>query len=984
MTEKRKTLFVQVSLMAAVALAACVALGAGSALAKLAPDGAWQNSSGGWDYDTGSCSLFPAETTRPDCGSEILSRAGATNASYDTESKCTAAGFQWTAGPTCTNQWFIGHYPYDDPDYCEDPGAHYDADYVTEHADKGNPGIWDTDICRGKWVTLGTYGEDRDGCLHCHNDQYYAAYPERQKQDYLLTGHKNMSRPIADIASPWGGLPPTFTSTYGWAGSDGTFYGPNPPWDWPNGDYIVCSTTGEACEEAADCAPNACSISNDACDDASDCPATETCVAVVQTCDQANQALWIYAGWIGSTPRMHHEGSGTYSCGRCHTTGWESAKVLTKEPWLTFGATLPGSANALGSWDQWGIQCSRCHGSEVPETRSNHHPNFPGKEATSNRGEPPATGATITNLCMDCHRQETGGQPYGPDTFCDDATTPCADNTDCLPAGACTDGGTGGSGEDCWADTDCVTGETCDDFPTCSVIPTELKVGNAHGHLGFLSHWHGNHYLNSPHGRFESTFANINDEDLYDTHFPVGCTVCHDVHKSTVEAANPDGGAIREECTDCHSKSLSTLIHPGGPGTPLEDVGSDPAAPCVSCHMPEGFHLVRINVDEDYVTIPEEAFTMGPMDAPTVPDDGFEGAVWVDVDHACGQCHGGGEEQDDHHQPSNGAGYMTKAELAEAAEGIHNDQAYATFGYGIGNPNTLEVTFSAMGTYCYGPCNYYNWDFGDGETGPPWGVSGLTITHEYAAAGTYEVTLTAGKYGAQPGTATKYVTVYAPDTGPTTGGLDCETVLSETNWEASFTDASQDPGGAVAIVTVDWGDGSLKASGAPGMLFEHTYRGAGPRVITHKAYDTLGQEDATTCTVNPTYFTIAGSVLGNACSDSKAVCSDDTDCAAGICTGGGEESCHADGDCPATETCTDPEPCDLDTGLRSARVTVKDSGGVVVKMVYSAVDGSYSAGSLKPGDYTLTTTKLGYTFPDVGPVTVGPSSAGDDITATAP
>ena len=77
-----------------------------------------------------------------------------------------------------------------------------------------------------------------------------------------------------------------------------------------------------------------------------------------------------------------------------------------------------------------------------------------------------------------------------------------------------------------------------------------------------------------------------------------GCTKCHDVHKSTVTAANPDGGALHEECTDCHAKNLGLLLHPQGTGTPLENVGSEPAGPCEICHMPEGWHLFRINTDE--------------------------------------------------------------------------------------------------------------------------------------------------------------------------------------------------------------------------------------------------------------------------------------------------------------------------------------------------------------------------------------------------
>jgi hypothetical protein len=52
--------------------------------------------------------------------------------------------------------------------------------------------------------------------------------------------------------------------------------------------------------------------------------------------------------------------------------------------------------------------------------------------------------------------------------------------------------------------------------------------------------------------------------------------------------------------------------------------------------------------------------------------------------------------------------------------------------------------------------------------------------------------------------------------------------------------------------------------------------------------------------------------------------------------------------------------------------------------VYTAANGTFSAGSLKPGTYTLTVTKTGLTFTSpAATITVGPSSSGNVITATA-
>lgn len=107
--------------------------------------------------------------------------------------------------------------------------------------------------------------------------------------------------------------------------------------------------------------------------------------------------------------------------------------------------------------------------------------------------------------------------------------------------------------------------------------------------------------------------------------------------------------AIREEYRDhsgAHAVSLTKIKHGGGVGTPLENMATDPAEACEICHMPEGLHLWRINTSAAYSTYPASALN-GTVNANTYPENaGAWGtksdAVWVDVDFACGQCHGGG------------------------------------------------------------------------------------------------------------------------------------------------------------------------------------------------------------------------------------------------------------------------------------------------------------------------------------------------------
>jgi arylsulfatase A-like enzyme/PKD repeat protein len=78
----------------------------------------------------------------------------------------------------------------------------------------------------------------------------------------------------------------------------------------------------------------------------------------------------------------------------------------------------------------------------------------------------------------------------------------------------------------------------------------------------------------------------------------------------------------------------------------------------------------------------------------------------------------------------------------------------------IGTPvvNGLAVSFSAAGcSDSDGRITGYRWEFGDGATG-----TGVTPTHTYAAAGTYQVTLTVTDDEYATGTATRSVVVGTP------------------------------------------------------------------------------------------------------------------------------------------------------------------------------------------------------------------------------
>jgi len=885
-------------------------------------DGAAQNSTGGWTVDKGYCTQTASGDTRADCRSLIVSSTYAPDPLYDTQTECTTAGYEWTAGPNCTNYWYNTSQAM-----CETTG--------TGH---GALGHWTTNICRGLWrwtvaPPASSAANYRENCLRCHNDKYYAHEEIHIQDTYLMTGHKNMARPVVPTSQTY------YTAGYPWAGSNGVPYA-------SDGTNTFLWSTGQ-----------------------------------INIAGVPKSLYWIYDGWVASNPSAIYDkgdGGNSYSCGRCHTTGWTSDATLqtTKDPERTFpgisweatanptgkvklASGITGDTNPYSSWDQWGIQCSRCHGSQNVTTPTDlrHHPNMTGKEATGTL----ATGATKIALCMDCHRQETGGLPY------DSGNTPYV-----------------------------------------------LKVGMNHGtELAFLSHATGNQVLNSPHGRFTGTSAQINLKANYDTFFKNegesypysgnqgGCTQCHNVHKSTNASANPAGEAIHEECTACHAKNLANLLHPGGVGTPIENMATDPAESCESCHMPGGMHLFRINSDASYTTFPVAALT-GTTNANMAPEGTYASAVWVDMDYACGQCHGGGTAQvvttggittgtkiltvpsvtgfapgnkveiagagaagaalenwvvsvngalnqvtlaanasttvANAHvvqgPTANGAGYMTRSQLATLAKGIHNDAPFVSFVYSLGNPNTQVVNLDASATMCSGSnanCDAFAWDCGvDGTFAAAVGdARGVMGTCTYTTAGAKTITLEVEEYGVNGGSTSRTVNTYAYVAAPVVGGS-CSfgDGTTENTWTVTITDAST----SASKVTVAWGDNSALSTdlSSPFGPFSHTYTTPGTYTVTHKAYNSRGESSTETCQGALGYFQIAGTVYR---------------------TGGVLPLAYATIEVKRGATFT----------------------GTTVRTVGTTANGTYTITNLAPGAYSLRARKNGFTFSDVLNFTIGPN-----------
>jgi PKD repeat protein len=276
----------------------------------------------------------------------------------------------------------------------------------------------------------------------------------------------------------------------------------------------------------------------------------------------------------------------------------------------------------------------------------------------------------------------------------------------------------------------------------------------------------------------------------------------------------------------------------------------------------------------------------------------------------------------------NGAAYITRTALGPLAKGIHRDAPKASFTYTLGNPNTLQVTVNAGGSSCSGSnanCDAYDWNWGDGT---PNG-SGVTATHTYATAGGKAITLTVHEYGVNEATTSRKVNVYAVDNPPTVAS----TCTGDANtWVQTLVDSSTDANG-IAQVVVNWGDNTLVQTGFQNGTFTHTYLNAGSFVITHTAIDSTGQSTSETCNATFSPFTIGGTVQ-----NASAV------------------------------------------PLANALVQARKAGRVAAT-AYSAANGTFTLKNLKPGTYTVTVSKYGYTFPAIAPITVGPSSSGNTIQA---
>lgn len=163
-------------------------------------------------------------------------------------------------------------------------------------------------------------------------------------------------------------------------------------------------------------------------------------------------------------------------------------------------------------------------------------------------------------------------------------------------------------------------------------------------------------------------------------------------------------------------------------------------------------------------------WTAAVMDrrAKTVPDITYAKAVWVDIDLACGQCHGGSKGPS---AVANGALYMDKATLASVAVNMHLNEGYNVApkasmelaakdrspesGIQVYIGDTVTVTDTSLDLN--GDLSSIQVDWGD--TTSVTVAPGGTATHTYSSTGDKTITLTAADSGGFKSIASRSVSV---------------------------------------------------------------------------------------------------------------------------------------------------------------------------------------------------------------------------------
>jgi hypothetical protein len=736
-----------------------------------------------------------------------------------------------------------------------------DLRFVTQGQCLFGGGSWSTGTIKSGVTTLGTttisrlatVTNTRAGCLECHNSaSQNNQYAERWKEPYMKTGHKNMLRKVT-AGSIWAGPDGVNYEATGWANGSlnfttatasataGTTLFTDKPLmyifgDWmaaaPAGlDVIVAMETSTAKYNGAStysCAPcHTTGWSN---------PTAGICVVGSVAKSAANEAACTALG-------------GTWTA----MNGVQGAAAFDKatEPGASFPAMAQanGTINGItGKWDRDGIMCSRCHATTFPavmqptyttqaacETAGFYWSSSAGCSETGTHNNTPSStrNQLVTQICFGCHQSigkvanNTGadtdlGNPALniPATATDFTSHPITNQFLNSPHAQYTvTSGNGiapnslgkyslvGNAASQYASA--FKGSLCRSSTTAGggSILAEVWKNGANARIASLED------CNLANGKGTASAPDSTSYGYWQTENQGSCTTCHDVHQSLFDPAAEE--PLKRECDTCHHIDMSKTNHPTGFNTPWDKTKHVNA--CEVCHMPKatdaGFpiHLWRISTDVNYKTFPDGVTKKNAnVDA--------DGKIWIDVDIACGQCHGGSKGAG---ATKDGAFYRSKSQLATWASSFHNGGqddgggVQPTVGKGAVTTNLYTVSFTDASTT--GATISVNWGDGNVDTGN----AGETFTHTYTRAKSFTILHIASN---QQLFANEKFTVAVPQKFSVSGTVTAGTTLSlrKNGRTVKALKASQTAGGTFDFGQVIPGNYTITAY-KKGVAFANPY-----------------------------------------------------------------------------------------------------------------------------------------------------------------
>ena len=806
-----------------------------------------------------------------------------------------------------------------------------------------------------------------NGCLHCHSSAVeYNGPAERWKDSYLKSGHKNMLRKV--------------TPGMAWAGPDGVVYSQdtaNHPIDFAAGTvgggslfYIFgdwMATYPNAVGPNGDTALYSCA----ACHTTGYNDGTNPGVQSIGTPGYAATKPGDYGGgYVSSVTPGHKWDLEGINCSRCHNAavGPVSSTQIAASNFKTTAPT-GGGMGALASGTGRNNLCFGCHQSiaKTWPTGANQFdptliPTGVSHGAAAGRD---FNGHVLGNSFLNSVHARYVGAQSGNGSI----TLNSLGKYDLTDPNGTTEYGSSFKGYTCWqtssnnspAKTAIVNGQVVE-------ITNKTQCESLYGTGAWRADQDGSLAATSIQGTCTTC------HDIHNSLFVAsqgesairkGCADCH-VNNASIGATDANAPQV----------VLSAINHPTGSGTPFDTTlyGNDS---CAVCHMATQAvqngnqnsmpaHVWRINTDANYSTFPSvgqfyggacSVHTGAVQNAPFVPvvylsdissanctaasgtwtavtkdrnaqtapeynPNGtvqYQNAVWVDVDMACGQCHGGSFGSANTH---NGAMPMDKGTLATLASGMHAgaSQIPLTASVNYSNdPNTSYlVNFDASGSSCStaGQC-VYQWSFGDGSALAT--TTTAANSHTYANANTVSATMTIVDTTTQAkSSATISVTPNRIYFTPT-----AQNTVTQAGWslivqDTSLTNDPLAPNPSSLAVSVDCGNGT-KLTGVGGASFTCTYTVAGNYTIKETV-------------------TGAGGLSSSALNVTKSV----------------------PVKCNITGTVT---RLDHVTPVSGAVVYLK-IGTATKYLAVTAANGTYSIPGVVPASYTESVTKSGLTFVD--------------------